>query len=47
MMKEALDKAGVKAKLELFDDDRHGLGIGTNSPAEGWLDRAIKFWKED
>lgn len=47
MMKEALDKAGVKSKLELFDDDRHGLGIGTNSPAEGWLDRAIEFWKDD
>jgi len=47
MMSEALNKANVKNKLELFDSTIHGLSLGIGSQAEGWLDRAIEFFNNN
>lgn len=46
MMAAALQKHGCKYVLLPIDDDRHGLGLGTETPAEGWLEKAIALWQK-
>lgn len=33
---ETLRKAGVKAEMHIFTDDRHGFGLGAGTPAGQW-----------
>ncbi len=35
---------GTNAKIEVFDGLSHGFGLGQNTVADGWLDRAVMFW---
>ncbi len=42
---EALRAQGIPAEYEEFPALGHGFGLGTGTPAEGWLDRAIAFWE--
>ena len=37
---------GTDTMFELFDGLPHGFGIGRNTVAFGWLDRAVKFWED-
>jgi acetyl esterase/lipase len=40
-----LKAKGVTVKYELYPSAGHGFGIGTGTPAAGWLDHAVAFWK--
>ena len=45
-MAAALEQAGVKYQCEIFPGVDHGVGPGTGTPAQGWIDRAVRFWRE-
>ena len=44
-MAAALAKAGVPHQCEIFPGVDHGVGPGTETAAEGWIDHAAAFWK--
>ena len=44
-MAEALKKAGVPYQCEIFPGVDHGVGPGTETAAEGWIEHAVAFWK--
>ena len=44
---EALRAAGIPAEFHLFPGLRHGFGPGAGTIAEGWIDDAARFWKEN
>jgi len=44
---EALKKAQISYKIELPETGGHGFGLGTFTPAAGWIERAIEFWKKN
>jgi len=31
----------------MFEDTDHGVGPGTGTNAEGWIDEAVNFWLEE
>ncbi|QQO07700.1 alpha/beta hydrolase [Breznakiella homolactica] len=39
-----LRSAGVTVEFHRYRNTRHGFGLGTGTPAEGWIERAIDFW---
>ena len=48
-MKRRLDEmsaAGIPTRFRLAPGLAHGFGLGTGTPAEGWLDDALAFWNE-
>ena len=45
LLKQSLDRAGVPSKLETVDGCGHGFAVGLGTPAQGWLDRAVEFWR--
>lgn len=38
---------GTNAQIEVFDGLSHGFGLGQNTVADGWLDRAVMFWEDN
>lgn len=44
LMSEALKKEQVVCQCEIFKDVVHGVGPGTGTSAEGWIEHAAKFW---
>lgn len=36
---------GTDAEIEIFTGLPHGFGLGEGTVAEGWIDRAIRFWE--
>jgi acetyl esterase/lipase len=42
----ALRKAGAEVEFHQYSGLGHGFGPGTGTSAEGWLDRAIRFWQK-
>jgi len=42
---EALRKTGADVEFHRYPDVGHGFGAGIGTSAEGWLDRAVKFWE--
>jgi len=36
---------GTDAEIEIFDNLPHGFGLGEGTLAEGWINRAVKFWE--
>ena len=38
---------GTNAKIEVIDGLSHGFGLGQNTVADGWLDRAVMFWEDN
>ena len=38
---------GTNAKIEVFDGLSHGFGLGQNTVADDWLDRAVMFWEDN
>ena len=44
-MAAALERAGVPYRCEIFPGVDHGVGPGTETAAEGWIDHAVEFWK--
>lgn len=47
MLEAALTRCGVPVRHEVFPGTVHGWGLGDGTAAEGWFDRAIRFWKEN
>ncbi len=45
-MADALEAHGVPCHSEIIPGIGHGVGPGTGTAAEGWLDRAVGFWAE-
>ena len=45
-MAAALEKAGVPCCCEIFPGVDHGVGPGTGTAADGWIQKAVAFWKE-
>lgn len=48
VMKERLDamsRAGIPTRFRLVPGLGHGFGLGIGTSAEGWLDEALNFWK--
>ena len=43
-MAAALERAGVPVCFEIFRGVEHGVGPGTGTAAEGWIDHAADFW---
>lgn len=41
-----LKAQGVPTQFKLVKGISHGFGLGTASPAEGWADEALEFWKK-
>ena len=47
-MKRRLQKLkalGIDTEFHHYPGLRHGFGLGTGTPAEGWLDDAVCFWE--
>jgi acetyl esterase/lipase len=42
----ALRKTGTEVEFRRYSGLGHGFGPGTGTSAEGWLDRAIRFWEK-
>ena len=36
---------GTDTEIQVFEGLPHGFGTGMGTAAEGWLDRAVKFWE--
>ncbi len=45
-MKEYLSLKGVPHELVIGEKGGHGFGLGTGTDVEGWVDRAVQFWRE-
>lgn len=43
---DRLNNLGIKTEFHSYPNLGHGFGLGTNTAAEGWLDKAVKFWKK-
>lgn len=43
---EALDALGIPTEFHAYEGLGHGFGLGTGTVAQGWLDDAAAFWKE-
>lgn len=43
---EQIKANGTPAEIEVFEGLPHGFGLGTNTVAEGWINDAVRFWKE-
>ena len=42
----ALRKAGTDVEFHRYGDVGHGFGPGIGTSAEGWLERAVRFWEK-
>lgn len=36
---------GTAAEIEVFSGLGHSFGLGEGTAAQGWLDRAVAFWR--
>ena len=36
---------GTDVEIEIFDNLPHGFRLGEGTIAEGWIDHAVRFWK--
>ena len=43
---ERLRKQGTPVEYRKFAGIGHGFGLGTGTPAEGWVVDATRFWQE-
>ena len=49
-VKERVDnmkKGGCTVEAHIIDNLKHGFGVGKGTPAEGWIETAIKFWEKN
>ena len=42
-----IKKEGVVVEEWFIDNLEHGFGVGKGTPAEGWIDKAVKFWEKN
>ena len=41
---EALRRAGTDVAYHRYPGVGHGFGLGVGTSAEGWLEKAVRFW---
>lgn len=41
-----LDQLGIPTEFHVYEGLQHGYGLGIGTEAEGWINDAISFWKE-
>lgn len=41
-----LNALGIDAEFHLFPNLRHGFGLGIGTSAEGWEQKAVRFWEK-
>ena len=46
LLAEALETFHIPCNCEIFSGVGHGIGPATGTAAEGWIDHAVKFWRE-
>lgn len=46
MLIQQLEAYGIAYQCEVYEGDAHGWGTGDDTPAAGWLSRAVEFWKK-
>lgn len=44
-LEAALMAANIRHQMEGVASGRHGFGLGSATPADGWVERAIAFWE--
>ncbi len=44
IMLRELEKNNVEHQFIKYENTGHGIGLGIGTPAEGWINNAIKFW---
>ena len=44
---QQLAEMGIPTEFHVYDGLSHGFGIGIGTAAEGWVNDAIKFWKDN
>jgi acetyl esterase/lipase len=42
---DQLRRLGSKVELHEYPNVAHGFGVGTGTPAAGWIGNAIRFWR--
>ena len=42
-----MKKAGCIVEEHYIDNLEHGFGVGKGTPAEGWIEKAVKFWEKN
>ncbi|MCX7787818.1 MAG: alpha/beta hydrolase [Spirochaetes bacterium] len=40
-----MQEIGIDATLRIYPGLGHGFGLGIGTPAEGWIEEAIRFWE--
>lgn len=40
-----LNELGIPTEFHHYEELRHGFGLGTGTVAEGWINDAVNFWK--
>ena len=43
-MVKALKETGIPVEYDIFPGVGHGIGPGTGTSAQGWVDKAVEFW---
>ena len=44
---EEMEAAGIPVECHILKHTQHGFGVGTGTPAEGWMDQAVSFWRKN
>lgn len=47
MMDRALTAHGIRHTCTIFPGVKHGVGPGSGTSAEGWINKAVDFWLND
>lgn len=42
---DAMSDLGIPTEFHAYEGLGHGFGLGTGTVAEGWIDDAVEFWK--
>lgn len=45
-MKCAMEKAGILNFIDIIQHGGHGLGLGTKTDGDGWVERVMRFYLE-
>ena len=41
-----MSEFGIDTEFHKYAELGHGVGLGTGTSAEGWLDDAVAFWEK-
>ena len=44
LLVHALTESGIPVEHDVFPGVGHGIGPGTGTSADGWIDKAVRFW---